>query len=119
MGKSWGPVGETLSHKITGKRGSIAAISSISNDGKLIFNLFDNGKRFNSEDIVNFLEQMLKYHPRRHIVVVMDNAPCHKSNKTLDFIDSQKRLHVFFLPPRSPKLNPDEQVWGYLRRRRN
>ena len=29
MGNSWGPVGEKTIHKATGKRGSIAAISSI------------------------------------------------------------------------------------------
>ena len=115
MGKSWGPVGERLTQKVTSNRGSIAAISSISNDGRLLFNLFDQGKRFNSDDIINFLKQMLKEHSRRHLVVIMDNAPCHKSKKTLDFIDSQRRLHVFFLPTRSPEFNPDEQVWGHLK----
>ena len=115
MGKSWGPIGKKITHKVTGKKGSIAAISVISNDGRLLFNLFDKGKRFNSDDIINFLKQILKEHPRRHLVVIMDNAPCHKSNKTLEFIESQKRLHVFFLPTRSPRFNPDEQVWGYLK----
>ena len=115
MGNSWGPVGEKTIHKATGKRGSIAAISSISNDGRLVFRLFDKEKRFNSDDIINFLKQMLKEHSRRHLVIVMDNAPCHKSKKTQEFINSQRRLHVFFLPPRSPEFNPDEQVWGYLK----
>ena len=104
MGNSWGPVGEKTIHKATGKRGSIAAISSISNDGRLFFRLFDKEKRFNSDDIINFLKQMLKEHSRRHLVIVMDNAPCHKSKKTQEFINSQRRLHVFFLPPRSPEV---------------
>ena len=111
MRKSWGPV------EVTGKRGSIPAISAISNSGRILFNLFDKGKRFDSDDIIQFLRQILKEHPttKRHLVIVMDNAPCHKSKKTLDFIESQKNLHVFFLPPRSPKFNPDEQVGGYLK----
>ena len=131
MGKSWGDIGEDIEHQATGNKGSIAAISAISNDGKLFFNLFDKGKRFNSDDIIEFLEEMLKQHPRRHLVVVMDRASCHTSKKTLEYMDlkmhipsgrvtrnkkkKNKRLHIFFLPPRSPKLNPDEQVWHYLK----
>lgn len=131
MGKSWGDVGKEIIHKGTGNKGSIAAISAISNNGKLLFNLFDKGKRFNADDMISFLNQMLKYHPNRHLVVVMDRASCHTSNKFLDYCDlkmhrpsgrvsrnkekKNKRLHVFLLPPRSPKLNPDEQVWFYLK----
>ena len=115
MGKSWGDIGKTITHKVTGNRGSISAISAISNDGRLLFNVFDGAKRFRSDDIIRFLGQMLAYHKRRHLVVVMDNAACHTSKRTRDFIDSQKRLHVFFLPPRSPDFNPDEQIWGHLK----
>jgi transposase len=115
MGKSWGPIGQKIVHKVTGNRGSLSAISAISNDGRLLFNVFDGGKRFNSDDIINFLGDMLKHHPRRHLVVVMDRATCHLSKKTKSFVESQKRLHVFYLPPRSPQLNPDEQVWAHLK----
>jgi transposase len=115
MGKSWGPIGEKIIHKVTGNRGSISAISAISNDGRLYFNVFDGGKRFNSDDVIKFLTDMLDHHPRRHLVVVMDRATCHSSKKTKAFIKSQKRLHVFYLPARSPQLNPDEQVWAHLK----
>ena len=52
----------------------------------------------------------LSNHKRRHLVVVMDQAPCHTSKMVKKFIESKKRLHVFFLPPKSPEYNPDEQV---------
>ncbi len=58
---------------------------------------------------------MLKEHGLRHLVVVMDRAPIHRSKKVKEFISSQKRLHVFYLPPRSPELNPDEKVWNHLK----
>lgn len=115
MGKSWGPIGKKIVHKVTGNRGSLSAISAISNDGRLVFNVFDGSKRFNSDDIIKFLSDMLKNQPRRHLVVVMDRATCHRSVKTKAFIESQKRLHVFYLPARSPQLNPDEQVWAHLK----
>ena len=65
MGKSWGPIGEKIVHKATGNRGSIAAISAISVDGRLIFNLFSGGKRFKSGDIIEFLRSMLAHHKTR------------------------------------------------------
>jgi transposase len=115
MGKSWGPVKEKIVHKVTGNRGSISAISAISNDSRLVFNLFDGGKRFKSEDIIIFFEQLLSHHPGRHLVVIMDRATCHTSKKTKEFIKSKKRLHVYYLPAKSPQLNPDEQVWAHLK----
>lgn len=115
MGKTWGPIGKSTIHKVTGNRGSLSAISAISNDGRLIFNIFDGNKRFKSADIIIFLERMLSEHPRRHLVVIMDGATAHTSKLTENYILKQKRLHVFYLPPRSPEFNPDEQVWGYLK----
>ena len=46
MGTSWSPRGELIKAKVSGKRGSVAAISAISNDGRLIFSLHNSGKRF-------------------------------------------------------------------------
>ena len=87
MGKSWGDIGSKVTHKGTSHRGSIAAIWAISNRGNLIFNLFDKGKRFNADDIISFLNEMLKHHPKRHLVIVMDRATCHTSKKVLDYMD--------------------------------
>jgi len=52
---------------------------------------------------------------KRHLVVVMDRAATHRSKKVIAFIESQKRLHVFYLPPRSPNLIPDEKAWNHLK----
>ena len=113
LGRTWAPRGETPIQEVTGKRGGISAMSAISKNGNLIFTLLE--KRIASDEIIHFLEQMLNHHPRRHLVVVMDQAPPHKSKKTQAFIDSQKRLHVFYLPSYSPSWNPDEYVWNHLK----
>lgn len=113
LGKTWAPRGQTPIQKVTGNRGSIAAISAVSNDGRLIFNLHRG--RFRSGEIIQFLDQMLKHHPRRHLVVVMDQAKPHVSKMTKAFIAKQTRLHVFYLPSRSPELNPDEKIWNHLK----
>ena len=88
-------------------------MSAISKSGHLVFNL--KRGRVNGDDVISFLQQMLKQHKRRHLVVVMDRAPTHRSKKVRSFIESQRRLHVFYLPARSPELNPDEKLWNHLK----
>jgi transposase len=113
LGKTWAPRGKTPKQRVTGNRGGVSAMSAITSGGQLIFRLHD--KRIASDQVIEFLEQMLRHHPRRHLVVVMDRAPPHVSKKTEGYIRSQKRLHVFHLPTYSPDWNPDEKVWNPLK----
>jgi transposase len=115
VGRTWGPIGQKTIQRVTGNRGSISAISAISRHGHLLFALHDSGKRYGAADIISFLQNILDHHPRRHIVVIMDRAPCHTAKAVREFVDKNRRLHVFYLPPRSPEFNPDEQVWSYLK----
>lgn len=113
LGKTWSPREETPKARVTGKRAGIAANSALSRSGHLLFRLLE--KRIASQEVIEFLGQMLKHHPRRHLVVVMDQAPPHTSQKTKAWIASQPRLHVFHLPKYSPDWNPDEKVWNHLK----
>jgi transposase len=113
LGKTWSPRGLTPRQKVTGKRGGVAAISAINGSGRLLFKLHE--KRICSEEVIAFLEQMLKHHRKRHLVVVMDQAPPHTSKRTMAYIEKQTRLHVFHLPKYSPDWNPDEKVWNHLK----
>ena len=113
LGKTWAPRGQTPRQKVTGKRGGVAAMSAINGRGRLIFQLHE--KRITSEEVIGFLGEMLTHHRKRHLVVVMDQAPPHVSHKTMDYIASKPRLHVFHLPKYSPDWNPDEKVWNHLK----
>ena len=113
LGKTWAPSGQTPTAKVTGKRGGVAAMSAINGQGKLVFQLHDC--RIATEQVIAFLEQMLKHHPRRHLVIVMDQARPHTSKQMQGYLLSRTRLHVFYLPPYSPDWNPDEKVWNHLK----
>lgn len=113
LGKTWAPRGQTPRQKVTGSRGGVAAISAINGSGRLLFKLHE--KRICSEEVIDFLGQMLKHHKKRHLVVVMDQAPPHTSKKTMSYVEAQPRLHVFHLPKYSPDWNPDEKVWNHLK----
>jgi transposase len=107
-GRSYAPKGETPVIKKTGQRFSLNMISAISNKGHLQFMIIDG--RFNSEVFETFLKQMIKY-SRQKIYFVTDGHPAHKTKKLNEWLEENKaRIEVFFLPPYSPELNPQEYV---------
>lgn len=113
LGRTWAVPGHPRKVKVTGNRASVAAMSALSPRGRLVFRLHQ--KRIASGEVMDFLDQLLRHHPRRHVVVVMDQAKPHTSAATRSYIDGQKRLHVFYLPKYSPDWNPDEKVWNHLK----
>ena len=50
-------------------------------------------------------------------LLILDNAPYHKSGTVTDFVEDNKdRLRLVFLPAHTPQLNPIEQQWNVLKR---
>jgi transposase len=107
-GRSYAPSGQTPIIKRTGQRFSLNMISAISNRGHLQFMIIDG--RFNSEVFEMFLKQMIKF-SRQKIFFVTDGHPAHKTKKLNEWLaENKERIEVFFLPPYSPELNPQEYV---------
>lgn len=67
---------------------------------------------FDSAATHTFLLKLKKQHPDKVVILVWDNAPCHRPR-----IHRQiPGLIVLFLPPYSPELNPAERFFGELRK---
>jgi transposase len=50
------------------------------------------------------------------VFLIVDGHPAHKAKVVTRFIESVRdRFRLFFLPPYSPELNPDERVWNDLK----
>jgi transposase len=113
VGTTWAPVGETPVVKVTGKRATISVMSAVSETGELFFKLPD--ETINSTTFIYFLDALCSEHPRRKIFVIADQASPHTANAVKEFVESHKRLRLFYLPPYSPDLNPDEEVWNHLK----
>lgn len=114
VGKTWAPVGETPKIKVTGKRGGFCISSAISPAGKMVFRI--EKKRVNSRLFVDFLVQIIRHHPHRKVVVICDNARPHIAKYVKEFVMSNKnKIAIYHIPPYSPELNPDEEVWNYLK----
>ena len=67
--------------------------------------------RADSEAMSIFLKEVSLRHQKEHIVMFMDQAGWHTS-KTLTI---PSNMELAFLPPYSPELNPQEQIWDELR----
>ena len=108
-GTTWGEVGSTPVVRGTGQRRSLNMISAVSAKGKLHFT-FVEGK-MNADAFICYLKKLL-HDIRGKIFLIVDGHPSHKATKVRQFVASTKgRLELYFLPPYSPELNPDEWVW--------
>ena len=67
---------------------------------------------FDSEAAHTFLLELKKQHPNELVIVVWDNAPCHRPKIHREI----PGLIVLFLPPYSPELNPAERFFEELRK---
>lgn len=59
-----------------------------------------------------FLTELKKRHPDQSVVVVLDNAPCHRSKRLKEI----PGLTLIYLPSYSPELNPPERFFEEIRR---
>jgi transposase len=112
-GTTWAPVGQTPIVRGTGDRKSLNMISAISSRGKIHFSFLSGN--LNSALFIEYLEKLMHDIPGP-IFLIVDGYPSHKSKETLEFVQSTEgRLNLFFLPPYSPELNPDEWVWKSIK----
>jgi len=112
-GKTWAVRGETPVVKTTGARFGCNMISAVSPRGAMRFMLIKG--KFNNEVFIAFLKRLIHNWPRT-VFLIVDGHPVHKSVAVSNFVaSSEGRLKIFYLPPYSPEINPDEQVWNQVK----
>ncbi len=113
-GTTWAPVGETPVVKVTGRRFSLNMISAVSPRGEFRFMLHEG--TVTAKVFKRFLQRLL-IGAKRPIFLIVDGHPIHKAKLVKSFVEaSDGQLKLFFLPPYSPHLNPDELVWAQVKR---
>ena len=111
--KTWAPRGQTpvLHHHLTNDH--LAAISAVSPDGDLYFQV--QQRAYDSAAVLRFLAALHHAVPGK-LLVIWDGAPIHRSELVQAYLDAhQGWLHVEPLPGYAPDLNPDEGIWRYLK----
>lgn len=101
-----------------GHREKVSAIAGISLSPRaqrlgLYFHTYPDRYITNVETAA-FLRDLLK-HLRGRVIVVWDNGPMHKGPPIRRVLADYPRLHLEWLPPYAPELNPVEQVWTHVK----
>lgn len=114
LGRTWAPKGQTPEVSTSGQRQQVNAISAVNELGAFWFEVYTG--KLNACAFVQFLKRFLRYR-RRPVFLIVDGHPSHRAKIVAKFIEATEgRLELHFLPPYAPDLNPDEFVWGHLRK---
>jgi transposase len=112
-GTTWGKKGKTPVVSATGARFSLNLISAVSAQGEFRFMTVKG--RVNAGVFIEFLRRLI-HNAERPVFLIVDGHPSHKAKKVETYVESTEgRLRLFYLPPYSPELNPDERVWNDLK----
>ncbi len=112
-GTTWAVRGNTPVVETTGARFSMQMISAITARGKMKF-MTHKGK-VNAKVFCEFLKRLM-HNAANKIFLIVDGHPVHRSTSVKKLIQSTKgKLRLFYLPPYSPELNPDELVWNNVK----
>jgi len=107
-GKTWAVRGKTPIVSTTGARFGCNMVSAISPRGAMRFMLVEG--KITGDVFADFLKRLIHNWPRP-VFLIIDGHPVHKSVAVSRFVASTEgRLRLFYLPPYSPELNPDDQV---------
>lgn len=108
-GTTWGVIGQTPIVESTGERKAIKMISAINPRGLFRFQVTEG--KMGAQHFIGFCHHLLAG-TDTPIFLIIDGSSVHTAAAVKEFVRSTNgRLSLFFLPPYSPELNPDEWVW--------
>ena len=109
----WAPVGQTPVVKVDPGRANLHFYGALNRQtGKEIVMRTPVMKAVSS---VLFLLKLVLAYPNQKILVLWDRAPWHHGPAMCDFLVAHPNLEIFYFPPASPDLNPQEHVWKEAR----
>lgn len=95
------------------KRVRINMISAISNNGRTRFMIYR--KTMTARVLIEFMSRLIRDAGRK-VYLILDNLKVHRSSVVRAWLAAhQSEIEVYYLPPYSPELNPDEYLNGALK----
>jgi len=111
----WSPVGQTPALTVSPQRDRVVFYGALNLGSGQEHALMT--EKMNQLTTVTFVEYLLNLYPDRPILLIGDRASWHKGKPLQARLTNHPRLHLFYLPPACPELNPQEHVWAAVRRR--
>src|SRR5215212_5146754 len=105
-GRSFAPRGQTPVIRRPAKRFSQSMISSLTNQGKLRFMIYEGALK--APIFLNFLQRLVREAARK-LFVIVDNLPVHRAHRVTAWVQNHAdQIELFYLPSYAPEHNPDE-----------
>jgi transposase len=120
---SWSPVGEPTVIERNGchKGLNIIGATEILKHFNFVYDAYTKSEgTVTAAHIIKFLERLVLYDRARGInitVVQWDNANIHKAYEVKQFVKAHESdLILIHQPPYSPELNPQENMWNWMKK---
>ena len=112
-GRGYAPRGKTPVIRLMAKRASINLISTVTNQGKVRFMVYED--TMTAQRLITFMQRLIT-DARRKVFLILDNLRVHHAKLvTACLAEHQGDIQVFYLPSYSPEMNPDEYLNGDLK----
>lgn len=100
---------------------NIIGATSILKDFDFIHQAYDKEETtITASHIIRFLTYLLEFDRHRGknmSIVIMDNASIHRAKEVKRFaLEHKEDLMIIYQPPYSPELNPQENIWSWMKR---
>jgi transposase len=107
-GLSYAPRGRTPQVRVAHKRAGLGLISAVTNKGELRWMVLDGAIK--AAGLIRFLSRLVRDAGRK-VFLILDRLAVHRAAKVRAWLEKrQAEIELFYLPPYSPELNPDEGV---------
>jgi transposase len=114
--RTWAPRGETPIHYSWDRRDRLSVISAITvSPSRRLQLYFDIHEHNINTDAFEWFVRWLRRRVRRNIILVVDRWSVHRSGVRRLLDRFGHKVHVEWLPPYAPELNPVEQVWSHTK----
>jgi transposase len=104
----YAPAGQTQVLAAPSKWYGQSMVSAISNQGLVRFGFIE--KAMNTDLFISFMERLIAGSSQK-VFLILDNLKVHHAKLVIAWLAERKdQIEVFYLPPYSPEINPDEYL---------
>lgn len=116
--RTWSPVGVSPILENNGSHQGINIIGAteITKNFDTVADVYEAEHTIKAGEIEGFIQNLLDRNPDKKVYLVLDNARTHNNAKIQTLWNHNKeRLTLINTPVYSPQLNPQENIWNFLK----